>query len=96
MPWNVPPEDLRPLLRDLATLQREDSVLVLGTFHSLWMKGSLYVYRRELGDTAVIVVMNAGPLPTQLPPSIAPNSSSVLSYAYEGGTMRPFGYAVWK
>ena len=96
MPWNAPPEDLRPLLRDLAALRREDSVLVLGTFRSLWMEGSLYLYRRELGDTAVIVALNAGPSPAQLPPSIAPSPSPVLCCAYEGGTMGPFGYAVWK
>lgn len=96
MPWNAPPEDLRPLLRNLAALRREDSVLVLGTFHSLWMEGSLYLYCRKLGDTAVIVALNAGPSPAQLPPSIAPGSSPVLCRAYEGGTMGPFGYAVWK
>ena len=50
---------------------------------SLWMEGSLYLYRRKLGDTAVVVALNAGPSPAQLPPSIAPSHSPILCHAYD-------------
>lgn len=96
MPWGDPPCAQQEFFRSLTSLRQENEALVSGAFRSLWMEGSFYIYCRKLGDIAVIVALNAGPAPVQLPPSIAPSHSPILCHAYERGRVGPFGYVVWK
>lgn len=96
MPWGDPPCAQQEFFRSLTSLRQENEALVSGAFRSLWMEGSFYIYCRKFGDIAVIVALNAGPAPVQLPPSIAPSHSPILCHAYERGRVGPFGYVVWK
>lgn len=96
MPWSDPPCAQQEFFRSLTSLRQENEALVSGAFRALWIEGSFYIYCRKLGDIAVIVALNAGPAPVQLPPSIAPSHSPILCHAYERGRVGPFGYVVWK
>ena len=96
MPWNAPPEDLRPLLRSLAALRKENDVLALGTFRSVRAEGGLYIYRREWKGESITVALNAGTAEVQMPLSAAPDSIPVLCRSCGDGVIGAFGYGVWK
>jgi glycosidase len=95
MPWDVPAEDLRPLFRGLIALRNKNDTLALGTFRSVWAKGSLYIYRREWESKTVAVALNAGPAEAALPVLNTPDSAPILCWMYRDGVLGPFGCAVW-
>ena len=95
MPWDIPPEDMRPLFHDLIALRNKNDTLALGTFRSVWAKGSLYIYRREWEGKTITVALNAGLAEAPLPPLNTPDVTPTLCWTYGDGTLGPFGYAVW-
>lgn len=95
MPWDIPPEDLRPLFHDLIALRNKNDALALGTFRSVWVEGSLYIYQREWEGNTVTVALNAGPAEATLPLLNTPDSTPILRWMYRHGVLGPFGCAVW-
>jgi glycosidase len=52
--------EVHDFVRRLAALRRERPCLTEGSFETLLADGRVYAFRRELGEDAAVVVMNAG------------------------------------
>lgn len=94
MPWDDPPYDLRAFFQRLAALRREDDLLALGSWRTLYAEGRLYAYERRLGNRSVIVALNAGSQPAHWG-SRLPSGEPCLSQGWGKGELDSFGYAVW-
>ncbi|MFP4228445.1 MAG: glycoside hydrolase family 13 protein [Salinivenus sp.] len=77
--WNT---DLHAFYRDAIALRHEHAALRIGRVEQLYARGSVYAYRRALGEQEAVVAFNAGSAP-------APLSLSADALAHD--TLRPAG-----
>ena len=91
MPWKGPKHDEREFFRQLITLRKENEALMTGTFQTTAASESgLLIYRRE----KITIALN-GRNGTVSIGKCTPDREAVLSYEFSGGTLGPFGYAIF-
>jgi cyclomaltodextrinase len=95
MPWKGPKHDEREFFRQLITLRKENEALMTGTFQTTAASESgLLIYRRELPGQKITIALN-GRNGTVSIGKCTPDREAVLSYEFSGGTLGPFGYAIF-
>jgi cyclomaltodextrinase len=84
--------------QNLIKLRLTTAVLQNGEYETLDAKGNtgLYVFRRFLGNSQVVIALNASDSAAVLPKEVVPEKANpVLSEGYDGVNLAPWGFAVF-